>query len=76
MEPTKSRILGMAMSAAGAATIVLAVLLFGVTKEGGGPDWVSIITAIAGFVMAATGLYTLFRNKGPASGGHTPHAAS
>ncbi len=72
MEPGQSRILGMAMSAAGAAAMVFAVLLVGVTKEGGGADWVSIITAIAGFVMLATGLFTLFRHKG----GHTPHAAS
>ena len=66
----------MAMSAAGTATIVLAVLLFGVRQGGGAPDWVSIILAVAGFVMAATGLYTLFHNKGAAPGGGTPHAAS
>ncbi len=71
MEPKQSRILGMAMSVSGVAAIVLAVLLFGVTQEDGGPDWVSIITAVAGFVMLATGLYTLVHNKG----GRTPHAA-
>jgi hypothetical protein len=70
----KSR-LGMAMSAVGTATIVLAILLFGVRDEGGGTDWVSVITAAAGLVMAAVGMLTLFRYRG-GSGGHTPHTAS
>ncbi len=71
MEPKQSRVLGIAMSVTGSATIVLAVLLFGVAKEGGGPDWVSIITAVAGFVMLAVGLYTLIHNRE----GRSPHAA-
>ena len=66
--------LGMVLSAAGTAIVVLAVLLFGIRDEGG-TDWVSVITACAGFVMAAVGLFTLFRYHG-VSGGHTPHSAA
>ena len=73
MDTEKSR-LGMVMSAVGTAIMVLAVLLFGVRDEGG-TDWVSVITAAAGFVMVAVGLFTLFRHRGD-SGGHTPHAAA
>ena len=58
------RNLGLAQIAAGLAAVVLAVLLFGLTKDGGGLDWVSIITAIAGGVLALTGLYTVFRKGG------------
>jgi hypothetical protein len=58
------RNLGLAQIAAGVAAMVLAVLLFGLTKDGGGLDWVSIITAIAGGVVALTGLYTMFHKGG------------
>jgi ABC-type Fe3+-siderophore transport system permease subunit len=71
------RRMGLAMVVAGAAAIVFAVLLVGLTKEGGGPDWVSIITAIVGALTAGTGLYTLFRRKGLGSAPvrPTPHTA-
>jgi hypothetical protein len=55
--------LGLAEIAARLAVVVLAVLLFGLTKDGGGLDWVSI-TAIAGGVLALTGVYTFFRKGG------------
>jgi hypothetical protein len=58
------RNLGLVQIAAGLAVVVLAVLLFGLTKDGGGLDWVSIITAIAGGVLALTGVYTFFRKGG------------
>lgn len=59
----RRRNLGLAQIAAGLAALVLAVLLFGLTKDGGGLDWVSIITAIAGGVLALTGLYTVYHNR-------------
>lgn len=43
--------------------VVLAVLIFGI-KNDGAFDWVSIITAIAGVVLAVTGLYTVIRTRG------------
>jgi hypothetical protein len=73
----QTRNLGLSVVVAGLGVIVFAVLV-GVTKEGGGPDWVSIITAIAGFVMAATGLIAVFRAKGTGagSGEPTPHGTA
>jgi hypothetical protein len=73
----QSRNLGLSMVVAGLGVIVFAVLV-GITKEGGGPDWVSIITAIAGFVMAATGLIALYGAKGTGagSGEPTPHGTT
>jgi hypothetical protein len=65
----KWRNLGLAQIAAGLAALILAVLLFGLTKDGGGVDWVSIITAIAGGVLALTGLYTVYHNRRPTSFG-------
>jgi hypothetical protein len=35
------------------------------TTGGGGPDWVGIITAIAGLVMIFTGLFRAFRKGRP-----------
>lgn len=48
--------------------IIGAAFVFGVTTANGGPDWVEIITAIAGVIMVLTGLCRAFR-------GGTPHAA-
>jgi len=57
------------LSLAGAGVGIIAVaVVFGLTTAGGGPDWVGIITAIAGLVMVLTGLFRAFR-KG------TPHTA-
>jgi hypothetical protein len=76
MEERKDRDVGLRMTAVGVSFVVLAVLLFGLTTEDGGPDWVSIITAFAGAVTAIIGLYVIFRNR-PTTPGHTaPHAAS
>jgi len=57
------------LSLAGAGVGIIAVaVVFGLATAGGGPDWVGIITAIAGLVMVLTGLFRAFR-KG------TPHTA-
>jgi hypothetical protein len=78
METKGERNTGLVFVAAGLVVVVLAVLLFGVTTDIGGVDWVSIITATAGAVMAAAGLYRVFRNrgKGPSPSGPRPHNAS
>ena len=56
--------LGLIEIVAGLIVVVLAVLLFGVTKDGGGPDWVNIIMATAGGALALTGFYNYFRDRG------------
>ena len=57
------------LSLAGAGVGIIGVaVVFGLTTTSGGPDWVGIITAIAGLVMVLTGLFRAFR-KG------TPHTA-
>ena len=61
----QTRTTGLMMTVVGLAVIVYAVVLVGFTEDGGGTDWVSIVTAIAGGVIAATGIYTLFRRPGP-----------
>ena len=69
MDTEKQRIVGLLQLVTGMGVVALAVLLFGVTKDNGTPDWVSIITAIAGVVLAVTGLYTVLRNRGPRPAG-------
>jgi hypothetical protein len=64
MEP-KEKTRGYMLTSAGTLIIVLAVLLFGLTTDSGEIDWISVITAAAGFVMAGTGLYLMFRTRGP-----------
>ena len=59
-----ARNVGLLQLVTGMGVVALAVLLFGVTKDNGTPYWVSIITAIAGVVLAVTGLYTVLRNRG------------
>jgi inner membrane protein involved in colicin E2 resistance len=78
MERKETRKLGLSMVVAGLGVIVFAVLLVGLTKEGGGIDWISIITALAGAAMVGTGLFTIFRKiePGSASNGPAQHAAS
>jgi len=60
---------GLTQIAAGITVVALAVLLFGVTKDGGGLDWVNIVMATAGAVLALTGLYTVFHDRT----GHPSH---
>jgi len=61
----KRRNLGLPQIATGMSVVVVAVLVFGLTKDSSGtPDWISIVTAIAGVVVAVTGVYTVLRNRG------------
>jgi hypothetical protein len=39
--------------------------VFGLTTDGGGLDWIGMLTLAAGALMAITGLFTAFRNRGP-----------
>jgi hypothetical protein len=65
--PTRGENVGLSLAGAGVGIIGVAVV-FGLTTSSGGPDWVGIITALAGLVMTFTGLFRAFR-KG------RPHAA-
>ena len=67
MATRRERNVGLSLAGAGIGIIGVA-FVFGLTTAGGGPDWVGIITAIAGLVMISTGLFRAFR-KG------RPHAA-
>jgi hypothetical protein len=57
------RDLGLVQIITGLAVVVFAVVLVGLEKESGELDWVGIITAFAGAVVALTGLYTLLHNR-------------
>ena len=58
------RNVGLSPAAAGVG-IMGAAIVFGLTADGGGLDWIGIITLAAGAVMAITGLFTAVRNRGP-----------
>ena len=74
MTAKETRTFGLSLVAAGVAGLVFAVLLVGLTTASGAPDWVSILTAVAGAVVLGDGLYILFRGR--RAGGTTHHAAS
>jgi len=66
---TTPRDKGVGLSLAGAGVGIVGVaIVFGLTTDAGGIDWVGIITALAGAVMVFTGLFQYFR-------GGTPHTA-
>jgi peptidoglycan/LPS O-acetylase OafA/YrhL len=50
--------------AAGVVAIAVA-LVFGLQTPDGGPDWVGIVTSIAGLVMIVAGLIPRFRSGAP-----------
>jgi hypothetical protein len=56
---------GLAFATAGLCVVVAAVLLFGLTTATGAIDVVSVITAVAGGTMLATGLYQAFHHARP-----------
>jgi anaerobic C4-dicarboxylate transporter len=56
---------GLAFAAAGLCVVVVAVLLFGLTTATGAIDVVSVITAVAGGAMVATGCYRAFHHARP-----------
>jgi len=64
MATKEERNLGLTMAAAGAG-IMGAAVVFGLIMEGGGIDWVSIVTLAAGALMALTGLFTAYRKNDP-----------
>jgi hypothetical protein len=60
----KGRAVGLITTAVG-IVIVIAVLLFGLTKSSNSEttvDWVSVLTAIGGLVIVSRGLYAVVRN--------------
>jgi hypothetical protein len=61
----RNRNQGLAFAAAGLCIVVAAVLLFGLTTATGAIDVVSVITAFAGGMMVATGLYQAFHHPRP-----------
>jgi hypothetical protein len=63
MAAPRERSLGLAFVAAGIATVVLAVLLFGLTTASGALDWVSVVTAFGGLVLAAEGFFMTFHTS-------------
>ena len=54
------RNVGLSLAGAGVGIIGVAVV-FGLTTASGGPDWVGVLTAVAGLVMVFTGLFRAFR---------------
>jgi hypothetical protein len=64
MAATGARNVGLALAAAGVGIIGVAVV-FGLTTADGGPDWVGIVTAVAGLIMVVTGLFRAFRRGAP-----------
>ena len=67
MTTRRDKKVGLSLAGAGVGIVGVAVV-FGLTADGGGLDWVSLITALAGVVMTITGLLQFFR-------GGTPHTA-
>lgn len=62
MEPEK-RDFGLLVAVAGLCFVLLSLLLYGVTTADG-VDWLSVVTAVAGFGLLITGLYSAFGHKG------------
>ena len=67
MAAKEEKRVGLTLAAAGVG-IIGAAVVFGMTTASGGPDWVGIITAIAGLIMVITGLFRAYRSS-------TPHTA-
>jgi hypothetical protein len=59
---------GLSLAGAGVGIIGMAIV-FGLTTDSGGLDWVGIITATAGVIMTLTGLFQAFRGKDTAHAG-------
>jgi len=66
MTTRRDRKVGLSLAGAGVGVIGVAIVVVGLTTTSGGPDWVGIITAIAGVVITFTGLFQAYR-------GDTPH---
>jgi hypothetical protein len=64
MQGRSGRTVGLVMAAAGLVVVVVAVLLFGLTETSNGEttvDWISVMTAIGGVVIAVRGMYAVLR---------------
>ena len=64
MSTDRKKKVGLSLAAAGVGMIGVAIV-FGLTTDNGGPDWVGITTAIAGVVMTFTGLFQALRGDTP-----------
>ena len=64
MTTERNRKVGLSLAWAGVG-VIGAAIVFGLTTDSGGPDWVGIITAIAGAIMTFTGLFQAFRGDMP-----------
>ena len=60
MTPKGERTVGLSLAGAGVGIIGVAIV-FGLTTESGGIDWVGVITATAGLIMVITGSFRAFR---------------
>jgi len=60
MTPKGERNVGLSLAGAGVGIIGVAIV-FGLTTESGGIDWVGVITATAGLIMVITGSFRAFR---------------
>jgi len=67
MTARRDRKVGLSLAGAGTGIVGVAIV-FGLTTDDGGLDWVGFVTALAGVVMMLTGLFQFFR-------GGTPHTA-
>jgi hypothetical protein len=67
MTPREEKSVGLTLAAAGAG-IMGASVVFGLTTEGGGVDWIGIVMATAGLIMVLTGLFRGFRSGTPHAG--------
>lgn len=58
------KIVGLLTTAIGIVVVLIAVLLFGLTKTSNGEatvDWVSVMTAFGGLVIVGRGVYAVVR---------------
>jgi hypothetical protein len=67
MTPREEKSVGLTLAAAGAG-IMGASVVFGLTTESGGVDWIGIVMATAGLIMVLTGLFRAFRSGTPHAG--------
>jgi hypothetical protein len=64
MQGSRGKIVGMMTMALGVVVVLVAVLLFGLTKTSNGEptvDWVSVLTALGGLAIFTRGLSTVVR---------------
>jgi len=67
MTAGRAKNVGLTLAAAGVGIIGVAIV-FGLTTSSGDPDWVGIITLLAGLTMTITGLVRAYRKGTPEAG--------